>query len=488
MILILLISQPQIMKGSLIIYFLYFEKFLILYLFIANSSYLLLIIMGYLNSRKKFAESLVDLTTRLTPLRSFMPISILMPCHNEGKMISDSVKSMLRTTYSEFEIIVCNDGSTDNTMEELIKTFNLIPQKSRRPQILPCAQIKNIYISPDFPDLTVIDKKNKGKADALNASINYSKYNLVCCIDSDSLIDEKGLCRMALGFFEDPDNLIAVGGTVRIANDTKIEHGKVMATKISWNYFSLIQITEYIRAFLVGRMGWDYLKCNTIISGAFGLFKKEAVIRCGGYKVSTIGEDLELLLRMHLKYRNQNIKYDVQFLPDPICWTEVPTDFKTLGNQRSRWQQGLAEGLWSSKEMLFKPWGGRIGWIALPYLWIFELISAPLEILGYFTTFFGYFYGLLNIHLVFLFLTVSILFGWILTLGGILIEEMTFSKYPKISDFQKLFIGAILEQFGYRQLHLFWRLRGIYRAITGYQTWGSMTRKGFTQKTKDVFD
>jgi cellulose synthase/poly-beta-1,6-N-acetylglucosamine synthase-like glycosyltransferase len=248
---------------------------------------------------------------------------------------------------------------------------------------------------------------------------------------------------------------------------------------VGWSYLSLIQIVEYLRAFLVGRMGWDYINATTIISGAFGLFKKKAIIEVGGYGTNTIGEDLELLLRIHEHYLKRKRKYQVRFLPDPVCWTEVPSSFSVLGKQRSRWQQGLMEGMWISRRMLFRPWSGVIGNIALPYLLLFELLSAPIELFGYIVTIIGFSLGVISTEVATTFLVVSMLYGWILTLGALIIEEVTFRKYKGMKDYFKLFIGVILEQFGYHQINLFWRLRGMWRYFRGSKNWGEMTRTGF---------
>lgn len=464
-------------------YFTSMEYFFILYLLVANSSYAVLLIFGYINSRREFTRSLVKLPFKKSVTNILRPISLLVPAYNEEKTVVESVSSLLRLSYPNFEIVVVNDGSKDHTLDVLIKKFDLHKVDLKYPQALTTAQVRSIYLCHDHKNLIVIDKENGGKADALNAAINHSKFPLICCIDSDSILDEEGLIQIAMPFFEDPEKMIAVGGTIRVANNTLIENGRVKETRIKWGYMDMIQIVEYLRAFLVGRMGWDYIKCNTIISGAFGLFLKEAVLKVGGYGRNTIGEDLELLLRIQAAFLKEGRPYRVKFLPDPICWTEVPFDLKTLGNQRSRWMQGLAESLWATRGMLFKEWSGRIGNFALPYLLFFELISAPLEIFSYLMTLLGVVFKLVDPNLALLFLLLSVVYGWILTFGAIVIEEMTFQKYKNVSDYTKLFMGSILEQFGFRQIHLYWRLRGLWRFFRGTGTWGQMKRRGFSKNS-----
>lgn len=464
------------------LYLIKFEVVAIGYLFIANTSYALLLFFGFINSRKKYAQSKTRPDADKTINDLLPPISIIMPAYNESATIRDSLQSMLRLNYPLFEVIVVNDGSLDNTLECLIDEFNLVTVEYKKNNIIPTKKVRNVYMSSSIKNLIVIDKENGKKGDALNAGINYSNYPLICCLDSDGILDEKGLSQICLPFFENPEETVAVGGTIRVINDTEVYCGRVRETKISWNYFSIIQIVEYLRAFLVGRMGWDYIRCNTIVSGAFGLFKKDVVIEIGGYGKDTIGEDLELLLRIESHCLKKKRPFQVHFLPDPICWTEVPHDFKTLGNQRRRWQQGLAEGLWRARKTFFRPWSGRIGNLALPYLFTFELISAPIELFSYFITILGVALGLFSWDIVLLFICVSIIYGMILTLGAILIESYTFRKYRTMKDYFFLILGTILEQFGFRQIHLWWRIQGIYNFLIKKDEWGKMKRKGLRKK------
>lgn len=466
--------------NTLISILLKYEIFVIYYIFIANSSYLIILIFAYINARSQYLEKNLNMVEKLSPLKTLKPISILVPCYNEEKTIKESLSSTLRIDYPEFEVIVCNDGSTDNTLKVLIEEFSLKPATSYSLKILPSQEIQRIYRSRLFSNLIVIDKANGGKSDALNASINFSQYPLICCVDSDSVLDADGLKRASLPFFIEPEKTIATGGTIFIANTVEAKKkGERVNTAIPNSLLSMVQALEYVRAFLVGRIGWDYIGGNTIISGAFGLFRKETVIQAGGYAQNTIGEDMELLLRMISYKVHEKENYEVKFLPDPTCWTEAPSDFKTLGNQRSRWQQGLCESLWYHKRLFFSKRNFTVGYIALPYQLLFEIISGPLEIIGFFIALISLWLNLLPPHIVILFLMVSIVYGLLLSLGAILIEQLTFKKYSGLGDTVKLLIGALLEQFGYRQIHLFWRIRGIIRWLRGKSHWGKMKRSGF---------
>lgn len=463
----------------------HYEAFIIGYLLLGNTCYLMVLALGCINSRRKYLAKKLAMEQRMVALKGLTPVSVLMPAYNEQATAVESISSMLKVDYPEFEVIVCNDGSTDGTMATLKEAFALYAVELHAPQALPSEPVQATYKSRLYPHLLVLDKVNGGKSDALNAAINYSKHPLICCVDCDSLLDAKGLSRVAAPFFEDPEHTLAVGGVIRLANDTRIEHGRVVQTAIPWRWLTMVQIVEYLRAFLIGRMGWDYIGCNTIISGAFGLFAKDTVVAVGGYDPHTIGEDFELLLRIHLYAKKHEKDYHVAFLPDPVCWTEAPEDLKTLGNQRSRWQQGLGESLWKSRRILFSRWGGRIGWIALPYLWLFELFSAPLELLGYLCLVLGLAFGVLEPDMVVLFFGVSIVYSFTLTLGSVVIEEVTFNRYTRNRDFIKLFIGAIIEQLGFRQFHLIWRTRGMIRWLRKHHAWGDMKRVGFSKPSPD---
>jgi cellulose synthase/poly-beta-1,6-N-acetylglucosamine synthase-like glycosyltransferase len=458
----------------------WFESIPILYLLVGNTLYLGLILFGFINSRRRYAERQLDIVGKLAPLRVLPPVSVLVPAHNEEKSIVDSVKSMLRMNYPDFEVIVCNDGSSDATLERLIEAFRLVPVDSQPPRELPCAPLRTIFESQEFQNLVVIDKKNGGKSDALNAAINLSQHPLVCCVDADSLLEGDGLMQAAEPFFEDFENTCAVGGVIRIANGSLIENGRVVALRVPWSWSAMIQVAEYLRAFLAGRMGWDFLGCNLIISGAFGLFRKDMIVRVGGFSTETVGEDFELLMRMQAYCLEHQENYRVYFLSTPVCWTEAPKDLVSLRNQRSRWSQGLAETLWKHRRVLFRRWSGKLGWLALPYLWIFELLSAPMEILGATGILGGAALGKVSLNVAGLFIAAWLFYGWILTVLSLLIEEFTFSRYQHPSDVFKIILGSLLEQFGFRQLNLYWRTRGLFHFLAGKRQWGEIQRVGFS--------
>lgn len=403
-------------------------------------------------------------------------ITLLVPAFNEEATIATTVKSLLQLSYSEFEIVVINDGSKDNTLDVLIKEFGLIPFPEAYDARLATKPIRTVYHAPAQPNLRVVDKDNGGKADSLNAGINISLYPLFCCIDADSILQRDSLRLAAQPFLDDP-HTIACGGTVRVANGCEVKNGFLTKVGLPTNILALFQIVEYLRAFLFGRLGWSPINAMLIISGAFGLFHKDTVIGIGGYRHDTIGEDMELVVRLHRHMRLAGKPYRITFAPDPICWTEAPEDLTTLKNQRIRWQRGLCESLTNNLDLLFHPKGGAVGWLAFPFMALFEWLGPAIEVFGYVIVTIGFILGFVSFKVWLVLLVAAISLGILLSVSAFFLEEMSFHVYPKPQHVLLLLLGAILENFGYRQLNSLWKLIGLYRWMIGKKaTWGAMTR------------
>jgi cellulose synthase/poly-beta-1,6-N-acetylglucosamine synthase-like glycosyltransferase len=301
----------------------------------------------------------------------YKPVSILVPAHNEEVSIVDSVRSLLALQFPEFEIVVVSDGSEDETVERLVGAFALAEQPWASREDVSTSTVRHTYRSLTHPNLIVVDKERGGKADALNAGLNLARYPLFAAVDADSLLDGEAILRASRLFVED-ETLVAVGGTIRPLNATVIEDGQITEARIPKKWLERFQILEYARAFFTGRAGWSHFKSLLIISGAFGLFRRTAVLEAGGFRVGTVAEDMELVVRLHRHFIQEGKPYNIRFTPDPICWSEVPSDLGTLRRQRNRWHRGLWETLWTHKDMLFNPRYRRLGLVAVPYFWIFE--------------------------------------------------------------------------------------------------------------------
>jgi cellulose synthase/poly-beta-1,6-N-acetylglucosamine synthase-like glycosyltransferase len=457
------------------------QWFFLLYFIVVNIGYIMLNVISiaaiYRYMQREALSGVAKSFSRLEP-----PVSILVPAYNEESTIATSVRSMLQINYPEFEIIVINDGSKDGTLDTLKREFALAPWPGISRKRLDSNPVLGMYMSPLFPNLFVLDKENGGKADSLNAGINVSRFPLYCSVDADSILQRDSLVKIVQPFLENPDT-IASGGTVRAANGCEVEGGYLKESGLPKNHLALFQIVEYLRAYLIGRLGWSQMNALMVISGAFGLFRKEAVISAGGYRTDTLGEDMELVVRLHKTMRRMKKKYSITFVPDPICWTEVPEDLRTLRNQRVRWQRGLAESLWLNRDVLFNRHGGAVGWIAFPFMVAFELLGSFVEVFGYIFTFAGFFMGVMSAGAFFAFMFVAIGMGILLSVNSLLIEELSFHIYKKPGNTALLFMFAVAENFGYRQLNSWWRVVGLYRWARGKKgNWGEMKRAADWQK------
>ncbi len=450
---------------------------MVVYFFAVHSVYLMLTLLAakalYRNQRYREIDSLPLSYSLLSP-----PISVLVPAYNEETTITATVESLLQLAYAEFEVVVINDGSKDGTLQVLIDRFGLLPFPEAYRVQIPTQEVRGIYRSTRYPNLRVIDKANGGKADSLNAGINASRYPLFCGVDADSILERDSLQKVVQPFLRSPD-MVATGGTIRAANGCDVRGGDLKLVDLPRNIWALFQVMEYLRAFLFGRLGWSSVNAMLIISGAFGLFRKQTVIEVGGYRTQTIGEDMELIVRIHHHMRDKNQPYRIEFVPDPVCWTEVPEDRQTLRNQRIRWQRGLSESLTAHWGLMFSRSGGWPGWVAFPYMVVFEWLGPLVELFGYFWTLYAWWAGFISWTAFTVFLLVSIGLGVLLSVAGVLLEQLSFQMYPKVTQMFRLVLVAIAENLGYRQLNAWWRIVGLYRWATQKEGgWGTMKRKG----------
>jgi cellulose synthase/poly-beta-1,6-N-acetylglucosamine synthase-like glycosyltransferase len=413
------------------------------------------------------------------------PISLIAPAYNEEATCVESVRSLLTLEYPNYDILVVNDGSADRTVERLTAAFDLVPARRLPTAELPSASVRRVLRSRRHPNLWVIDKENGGKADALNAGLNHTQTPLFCAMDADSLIEPHALTRIVRPFLED-STTVAAGGVLRIANGCTVSQGRVVDVRMPKSFLAQLQVLEYLRAFLAARMGWDALNATLVISGAFGIFRRDVVVAAGGYATDTVGEDMELVVRLHRHCSERSIPYRIHFVPDPVAWTECPESLSVLARQRDRWQRGLVQSLTRHKRMLFNPRYGRAGMIAFPYFFFLEMMGPVIELLGYASFTFTILSGRANWSLVLAFFSVAIVLGGALSLAAVALEELSFRRYPRLRDLLQLFVLALVENFGYRQLSAWWRLRGTISAARGVQTWGKMTRKGFTVEGEEA--
>ncbi|MFS0862187.1 glycosyltransferase family 2 protein [Fredinandcohnia sp. 179-A 10B2 NHS] len=405
------------------------------------------------------------------------PVSILVPAYNESVGIMGSIRSLISIEYPEYEIIIINDGSKDDTLEKLITKFELVERKRVVRKQLDTKPIKAVYQSTIYPNLIVIDKENGGKADALNAGINVSKYPYFCSLDGDSIIERNAFLKVLKPIIESNDEVIASGGSVRIANGCTINNGELTDVGISRKPLVIMQVIEYLRAFLTGRIGLSRNNSLLIVSGAFGVFSKKWVIDAGGY-AHTVGEDMELIVRLHRLIKDRKAKKKIIYVPDPVCWTEAPESIKFLRRQRKRWHRGLFDSLWKHKTIMFNPKYGSIGLFAMPYFFFIEFLGPLVEFTGYILLVVSIFLERIYVEYAIIFFLLSLIYGSIYSMAAVLLEEWSMERYPKVRHFALLFFVSLTETIWYRPLTVLWRVEGMIEIVLGKKGWGEMVRKG----------
>lgn len=455
-----------------------FNLLLLTYFFTINTIYLVFSVAAFAKlrqHRKRWTARELGAVMRspATP-----GISILVPAYNESTNVAESVRSLLFLNYPQYEVIVVNDGSTDKTLEQVVESFDLVRAPASYEQRVETEPVKGVYRSILGQELTAIDKENGGKADAINAGLNAAKYPLVCVLDADSVLEEHSLTRAVLPFIENPTT-VAVGGIVRLANGCVVDRGRVVEVGLPKSQLARFQVVEYLRAFLASRVTLSMINGLMIISGAFGVFKRDVVAAVGGFRQDTVGEDMEVVAHVHRYFREKREPYRVVFQPDPVCWTEAPETVRGLARQRDRWQRGTLQVLSYHWKMFCNPRYGMLGLLVMPYYVIFEGIGPIIELTGYILTILAFYFGLLNWKFAWLLFLAAVLYGSMISVASVVLEEVSFRRYPRLGDILRLTFYGFIENFGYRQMATLWRVRGVFRYMGGHQEWGHIKRKGF---------
>jgi biofilm PGA synthesis N-glycosyltransferase PgaC len=411
-------------------------------------------------------------------------ISILAPAYNEGPNIIENVRSLLSIHYNNLEIIIVNDGSKDDSLEKLIAAYNLYKTDFFVNPQIKTKEVRGIYKSRNavYRKLIVVDKVNGGKADALNVGVNISQNNYIVCIDVDCILEQDALLKLAKPFIENTKRrVIATGGVIRIANSCVVENGRLLQVNLPRKFLPRVQTLEYIRAFLLGRMAWSRLNGLLLISGAFGAFDRDIVIKCGGYDHNTVGEDMELVVRMRRYMEENKLPYKVSFIPDPLCWTEAPESYKILGRQRNRWTRGTIETLRFHRVMFFNPKYGLLGMLSYPYWFFFEFLAPLIEFIGIVGFLLFTLFGLVDWKFFTSLLLFVFSFGFLYSVFAILMEVITYNQYKKPKEILKLIVTAFLEPFIFHPFVVWCAVKGNVDLLQKKNAWGEMTRQGFTK-------
>lgn len=409
-------------------------------------------------------------------------VSILAPAYNEGATIIENVRSLLSVYYSNIEILIINDGSKDDSLQKLINAYDLEKIPFHVNYRIATKTVRGIYKStnPVYKKLVVIDKENGGKADALNVGINVSANDYIVCIDVDCILEQDAVLKMMKPFLEEgEEKIIASGGVVRIANSCEIRDGRLVKVHLPQNYWARLQSLEYIRAFILGRMAWARLNGLLLISGAFGAFDRHIVINAGGYNHNTVGEDMELVVRMRRYMEERKLPYKVTYIPDPLCWTEAPTSSKILGRQRNRWIRGTIETMKFHKKMFLNPKYHLLGMISYPYWFFFEMVAPLIEFFGLVVFVLLTIAGHINWNMFLALLVFVISFGYLYSAFAAYMEVTTYNMYRRRTDMMKLLLTALTEPFFFHPFVVWSAIKGYIDFIRKKKAWGEMTRQGF---------
>jgi cellulose synthase/poly-beta-1,6-N-acetylglucosamine synthase-like glycosyltransferase len=443
-----------------------------------NLIYTVLTVISYLHTSHRTRQAAVTnydllLRSRLTP-----PVSILIPAFNEEPVIVDAVATALELEYPEHEVIVVNDGSSDRTLRKLIETFDLYGTERPYRALLPSAPIRRVYASRKHPNLFLVDKDNGGKSDALNAGVNVARYRYICNTDADTVFEKESLLRIIRPVVRDPRRVVAVGGQVRVGNGFRVSQGKIVERRLPSTLLPRFQIVEYLRTFLANRVGWSAIDSMLLISGAFGLWRRDTLVSIGGFNRNITGEDLELTLRIHRVLRKRGEEFQVLSLPDPVCWTEAPDDLRSFYRQRNRWHRVLLESFSLHGEMLLNPFYKTAGMLGMPYYFFFEILGPFLEVLSYLVVGIGFALGVVQPETLFFFLLLSVGYTTLLNSAAVLIEDVHYQTY-RLAEVMQLIAVGFLDNLGYRQLTMLIRVGATFDWMMGPRRWGRAARRGY---------
>ncbi|MGM9988064.1 MAG: glycosyltransferase [Bacillaceae bacterium] len=448
------------------------NNIVIIYLVILCLSSFILVILSSLSfyhylKTKNFIQEFKD-----DNALDYVPVSLLVPAYNEEITICSTIDSLLSLDYHQYEIIIINDGSVDETANVVKSTYDLQPVYKPMKVSIKTKEVVSIYKGKKGNVfITLINKINGGKADSLNVGINYAKYPLFVAIDADSILKRDSLEKIVIPFMKN-EKTVAVGGNIKLANFVTIKNGEIVHIQKPKGFLIPFQILEYLRAFLTNRMAWNVVNMNLIISGAFGAFNKKVVIDAGGYKTDTVGEDMELVMRLHKKFLKSKEEYYISFVPDAICYTQAPDTLKGLKIQRRRWQIGLIHSMAIHKSMFTdKKW-----FLAKMYFLFFELITPIIELFGMVLIVIAFLLNVINVEFLLLYCFMIFVYGLAISNVAILLEVYAFDKIDR-KKVKKLFLLAPFEAFGYRQLVSLYRISAFIGYRKNKYKWGSIQRK-----------
>lgn len=432
-------------------YFIYTINIAILCYFILLSiGYIFLLITAFPDIIHKFNEMEWGDLDKLVNNKILPPISIIVPVYNMPDLVMEAIYSLINSRYPNIEILVVNDGSTDDTLQRLIKKFDLLPTMPVVHQKIKTAKVKTHYISKIHDNLVVIDKEHSGTGDTLNVGINASHSPIFASLDADTVIEPEAIGRMIFNMLYYPHTIV-VGGAVYILNGCKVKNGELVDVRISKNLVVALQSCEYLRSFLYGRAGWNLFGGALSYAGAFTLFEREIALDIGGYMLNNYAQDAEIIVHLHAYMRQHKYPYKIHFTPTAFAWTDVPDTLKRYWRQRNNWQDGLLRSFMPYLYMLFNPRYGVVGLFSYPFYLFFEVGGALVEFTAYLMVLLSWWIGILDVPTAILFILLAWGFATFLTMANLLINFLTFNRYRRLSYVVVIFILTTLESFGFRQ-------------------------------------
>ena len=463
----------------------FFSYFVVVYSAMLISSYIAMMVMAFLQHRKHYTYHNDAYTIDELKKSPYVPgISIVAPAYNEEKTVITNVTSLLSLDYPDFEVVIVNDGSKDRTLELLIENFDLVKVPYAYVEKIKTKPFRGLYktksSNPAFKRLTVVDKVNGGtKADASNAGVNVVSNKYFVCTDVDCVLDKYALYNIIWPTMRSSRRIIAVSATMRMSNGCIVENGQMVETHPPHDLIPLFQDLEYTRSFLVGKSALGRINAMQNVSGGFGMFDREIVIKSGGYDGDSFAEDMDMVARMIRYMCDSGEDYRIVQIPQTCCWTEGPPNVKVLNRQRTRWGRGLFQFFTVHWDMLWNRNYRQYGMLTLPYIFIFELLAPVIEFLGYIMIISLIIHGAVNYNTIWIAFVGLYCFAQLLTTVIVSFDLYVGTHFKRKRDYLWFAIASMLEPLLYHPLNVFFSLRGYLKHIAGTQmVWGNMTRKG----------
>ena len=426
-------------------------------------------------SLRRMTRPCVDFD-RLAGSAATLPVSVLVPAYNEQQVLSHAITSILASAYPEFELIVTNDGSTDETLNTVIRDFELEPCDLFHPSPIATAAVRATYRSRRHPNLWLIDKDNGGAADALNAGLNAARYPCVAHVDADCLVEPDALMRLMRPINFAPDELVVAGAHLRPANGLEVNGHGIVAKALPKRLVERFQLVEYLSAFVLNRLGWAGLNSIAVISGGCGAWPKRLLMELGGFSTENTHFDIEATIHAHAELRDRGVSYEIINVPDAIVYTQVPSTWGDLLLQRKRWQRVVFEVLRKYWRLILNPRYGYFGMLGMPYLLVFEGLGPFVEVFSYGFVIALAIAGELSAGSFVLFLCFSFGLTALIRILSLVADVLYFRSYPS-GSLVTLAVLAFFEPLIFHVVQLPHRIAAFFEFLRGHRAHEPIARE-----------